>query len=119
MLFYNTSKLGAIKISLWNGCVMGGGCGFSMFSEIRIATEKSIWAMPESSIGFFTDSGTSYHLNNMMDPSLASFLVVTGHKLIGKEIVKYGIATHYIHSSKVDLLKKYLNNNVNRETTLS
>ena len=43
---------------------MGGGVGISMFSPFRIATEKTVWSMPECLIGFLTDCGISYHLNN-------------------------------------------------------
>ena len=30
---------------------MGGGVGISVFSKYRVATEKSLFAMPEAKIG--------------------------------------------------------------------
>jgi 3-hydroxyisobutyryl-CoA hydrolase len=35
-----------IQVSLWNGIVMGGGAGLSIFAPIRIATENTLFAMP-------------------------------------------------------------------------
>lgn len=35
-----------IQISVLDGIVMGGGVGVSVHSPIRIATEKSVYAMP-------------------------------------------------------------------------
>lgn len=36
------------QISVWDGIVMGGGVGLSLFGEFRIATEKTMFAMPET-----------------------------------------------------------------------
>jgi len=50
------------QISLWNGIVMGGGVGVSAHAPIRIATNNTVYAMPETGIGFFCDVGGSYFL---------------------------------------------------------
>lgn len=86
---------------------MGGGCGISMHAPIRIATERTIWAMPENSIGFFTDCGASYFLTRLpnIDKSIGIFLSVTGHRVTGKDLLKYGLATHYVPSTKIEELK--------------
>ena len=40
------------QISFWNGIVMGGGVGVSALGDFRIATEKTLFAMPETAIGY-------------------------------------------------------------------
>ena len=35
-------------MSIWDGIVMGGGVGVSVLGEFRVATEKSLFAMPET-----------------------------------------------------------------------
>jgi len=36
------------QVSLWDGYVMGGGVGMSIGSKFRVATEKTVFAMPET-----------------------------------------------------------------------
>lgn len=50
-LHYMISNLKIPYIALNNGVTMGGGVGISMFGKFRIATEKTIFAMPEATIG--------------------------------------------------------------------
>jgi enoyl-CoA hydratase/carnithine racemase len=41
------------QVSLWDGIVMGGGVGISIHGKYRVATENSLFSMPETAIGFF------------------------------------------------------------------
>ncbi len=55
------------QVSLWDGIVMGGGVGVSVLGEFRVATEKSMFAMPETAIGIFPDVGSSAWLPQLPD----------------------------------------------------
>jgi 3-hydroxyisobutyryl-CoA hydrolase len=46
---------------------MGGGVGVSINSKFRIATENSLFAMPEAKLGLITDVGASYFLSRLRD----------------------------------------------------
>lgn len=59
---------------------MGGGVGISVHSPIRIATEKSVFAMPEAKIGFFTDVGGGYFLSRLRK-NIGLYLGMTGARL--------------------------------------
>ena len=41
------------QISLWDGIVFGGGVGITIHGRYRIATENSLFAMPETAIVSF------------------------------------------------------------------
>lgn len=86
-------------IALIHGITMGGGVGLSVHGKYRIATERSMYAMPETGIGYFPDVGASYFLSRL--PSVYGlFLGLTGHRLKGGDLKHLGIATHYIDSSR-------------------
>jgi enoyl-CoA hydratase/carnithine racemase len=53
------------QVSFWDGIVMGGGVGVSVLGEFRVATEKSLFAMPETAIGLFPDVGSSAWLPHL------------------------------------------------------
>ncbi|MEU3755613.1 enoyl-CoA hydratase/isomerase family protein, partial [Streptomyces olivoreticuli] len=47
-------------VALMDGLVMGGGVGVSAHGSVRIVTERSAIAMPETGIGFAPDVGGTY-----------------------------------------------------------
>jgi 3-hydroxyisobutyryl-CoA hydrolase len=100
-LDYNMSQLKAVQISCWDGIVMGGGVGLSVFSPIIIATEKTVFAMPETKLGFFTDVGASYVLSRLRN-NIGYYLGLTGLSLKGEEVYIAGLAHFYIPSEKIE-----------------
>ncbi|CAA0842503.1 3-hydroxyisobutyryl-CoA hydrolase 1, partial [Striga hermonthica] len=53
------------QVSILNGIVMGGGVGASIHGRFRVATENTIFAMPETALGLFPDVGASYFLSRL------------------------------------------------------
>src|SRR5258708_12719356 len=49
-------------VALIDGIVMGGGVGVSVHGSHRVASEKALFAMPETGIGLYPDVGGSYFL---------------------------------------------------------
>ncbi|KAJ3224293.1 hypothetical protein HDU81_008642 [Chytriomyces hyalinus] len=90
-------------IALINGIAMGGGIGLSVHAPFRIATEKSVFAMPETGIGLFPDVGGSFFLPRL-DGELGTYLGLTGQRLKGMEVFMAGIATHFVPSDRLPAL---------------
>lgn len=101
------AKLSKPHVSIWNGIVMGGGVGISVHGGFRVATEKALFAMPETGIGFFPDVGGSYMLPRL-DNNYGFYLGLTGKRLKGKQIYDAGLATHYVPSEKLEELQNLL-----------
>jgi len=103
------SSLPPLQLSLWDGVIMGGGVGLSIGSAFRMATEKTLFAMPETAIGFFPDVGGSYWLPRVGREggregvsALGRYIGLTGVRLGGWDLVKAGTATHFVKSEKVE-----------------
>lgn len=91
-------------VALLDGYTMGGGVGLSVHGKYRIATDRTVFAMPETTIGLFPDVGGSYFLPRLKDKSLGLYLALTSYQLKGKDVAKCGIATHYISSTTLSQL---------------
>lgn len=85
-------------IAIMDGITMGGGVGLSVHAPFRIATEKTVFAMPETTIGFFPDVGGSFFLSRL-DGEIGTYLALTSERLLGVQAFYAGIATHYVDSS--------------------
>lgn len=96
-------------IALIDGIVMGGGVGVSVHGSHRIATERTLFAMPESGIGLFPDVGGSYFLPRCPG-KLGLYLGLTGARLKAADCLYAGIATHYIPTDKLAALESDLIN---------
>lgn len=69
-------------VSLIDGIVMGGGVGYSIHGKYRIATERTVFAMPETKIGAHPDIGAMYFLPRLQG-YLGYYLGLTGSKIYG------------------------------------
>ena len=79
---------------------MGGGVGLGVHAPIRIATERTVFAMPETTIGFFPDVGASFFMPRL-DGEVGTYLALTSERLTGVNAYYAGVATHYIDSSSL------------------
>src|SRR5450432_185982 len=94
-------------VAIMDGITMGGGVGLSVHAPFRIATERTLFAMPETTIGFFPDVGASFFLPRMPG-SVGTYLALTSEKLRGVNVFYAGVATHYIHSTSLPSLERRL-----------
>lgn len=69
-------------VAFMDGITMGGGVGLSVHAPFRIATERTVFAMPETTIGFFPDVGGSFFLPRL-DGEIGTYLALTSQTLQG------------------------------------
>ncbi|CAN6587693.1 unnamed protein product [Malus baccata var. baccata] len=101
-------KLVIVKVSILDGIVMGGGAGASIHGRFRVATENSVFAMPETALGLFPDVGASYYLSRLPG-FFGEYVGLTGTRLDGAEMLACGLATHFVPSIRLSLLEEALN----------
>ena len=90
-------------IVFMDGIVMGGGMGLAQGAKLRIATERTKMAMPETMIGLFPDVGGGYFLSRCQG-ALGEYLGLTGQMLNGAEAVFAGLADVLCDSSQLNVL---------------
>lgn len=94
-------------IALIDGITMGGGVGISVLGKYQVATERTLLAMPETSIGFFPDVGSSHFLQRLPG-KIGLYIALTGARLKGKDIHEVGLATHYCNHEKLPQVERAL-----------
>jgi enoyl-CoA hydratase/carnithine racemase len=71
--------------------------------KYRIATEHTVFGMPETGIGLFPDVGSMFWMPRVLPTmGLAVYLGLTGRKLQANDVLYCGLATHYVPAAKLD-----------------
>lgn len=90
-----------------DGIVMGGGVGISEPAEVRIATERTTYAMPETGIGLFPDVGGGWFLPRLPGQT-GVWIALTGARLKAADTVFLGIHTHYLPTDALEAFRAIL-----------
>ncbi|MGW7557637.1 enoyl-CoA hydratase/isomerase family protein [Streptomyces rimosus] len=90
-------------VAVMDGIVMGGGVGVSAHGSVRIVTERSKVAMPETGIGFVPDVGGTYLLA-LAPGELGTHLALTGAPVGAGDALLCGLADHFVPSERVGRL---------------
>ncbi|MER5884590.1 enoyl-CoA hydratase/isomerase family protein [Streptomyces sp. NPDC001941] len=85
-------------VAVMDGIVMGGGVGVSAHGTVRVVTERSRVAMPETGIGFVPDVGGTYLLG-LAPGELGTHLALTGAAVGAADAQLCGLADHFVPSS--------------------
>jgi enoyl-CoA hydratase len=101
------ARCGKPWLALIDGITMGGGVGLSIHGPYRIATERTLFAMPETGIGLIPDVGGTHALA-ALPGEIGAWLALTGARLKAADLRYCGIATHHVPSSHLPALRDLL-----------
>ena len=96
-------------IALMHGITFGGGVGLALHCSHTIASENFLFAMPETSIGFFPDIGSSHLLTRLSAPnqqlslSIGKYLGLTGARIGAADACALNLVKYYV--PEVDFAK--------------
>ncbi len=105
-------------VALIDGIIMGGGVGLSIHAPYRVATERTMFAMPETGIGLIPDVGGTHALPRMPG-ELGTYAGLTGARFGPGDCMAAEVATHFVPSDKLDALTEALAAGGNVEQTLA
>jgi enoyl-CoA hydratase len=87
-------------LAVIDGITMGGGAGVSVNGATRIATERTMLAMPETAIGLFPDVGATRFLN-LCPGQVGRYLALSGARLGPADALYCGFATHFVPRERI------------------
>lgn len=90
-------------VAIMDGIVMGGGVGLSAHSRHRIVTEKTMVAMPETTIGLVPDVGGTYLLGKAQG-RFGEYLGLTGARMSGADAIQAGFADTFVSRANIAAL---------------
>ena len=90
-------------IAFMDGVVMGGGMGLSQGASLRIVTEHTRMAMPETNIGLFPDVGGGYFLSRCPG-YVGEYLALTGDVISADQALQYGLADVQLEAARLPAL---------------
>ena len=105
-------------IALINGIVMGGGVGVSVHGSHRVGTEKTVFAMPETGIGFFPDVGGTFFLPRMPKRT-GVYCALSAGRLKQADALATGVLTHAVREADLPALEAALEEADNIDQALS
>ena len=80
-------------ISMIRGFCVGGGCEFSMATDIRIASDDSRFGIPIARLGILMGYGEMRRLVNLVGPGNASYILLSGRLIDAQEAHRIGLIT--------------------------
>jgi enoyl-CoA hydratase/carnithine racemase len=86
---------------LMDGITMGGGMGLAQGASMRVATERSKLAMPETNIGLFPDVGGGWFLG-CLPGHLGEFLGLSGLTLGAADALAVDWADLFVPAARLD-----------------
>ncbi len=101
------ARCGKPWVALIDGITMGGGVGLSIHGPYRVATERTLFAMPETGIGLIPDVGGTHALA-ALPGEIGTWAALTGARLKAADLRYCGIATHHVPSAHLATLADLL-----------
>jgi enoyl-CoA hydratase len=87
-------------VPIMDGIVMGGGIGLSGHASHRIVTERSMLAMPETTIGLIPDVGGTWLLSRSPGAT-GAYLGLMGHRMNAGDALYAGFADTMVTTQKL------------------
>ncbi len=91
-------------VAFIDGITMGGGVGVSVHGDYRVATERTLFAMPETGLGLIPDVGGT-HVLPRLPGATGIYLALTGYRARAADCCYLGVATHFVPSEGLTALR--------------
>lgn len=100
-VFTTIENLPQPTVAMLDGFAFGGGMELALACDFRIASEKSVMGLTETSLAIIPGAGGTQRLPRLIGESKALELILTAKKLSAKEALDYGLVTKVSSDSTI------------------
>lgn len=90
-IYEKMERMDKVFIAVVNGYAMGGGCELALACDLRIASTKAVFGLPEVGLGILPGGGGTQRLPRLIGPAKAKELIFTAKSLRAEEAEKVGL----------------------------
>lgn len=88
-------------IAAVNGAAMGGGCELCLACDIRLASTKAKFALPEVTLGITPGAGGTQRLSRLVGPGIAKEMAFTGRVVTADEAETLRLVNHVVDPERL------------------
>lgn len=96
--FLRLEKLPIPVIAAINGYALGGGCELAMACDIRLASTRAVFGLPEVTLGLIPGYGGTMRLPRLIGLGNALQCMLTGDPLKAEDALRYGLVQQLAES---------------------
>lgn len=95
-LYDKIESLNKATIALVNGYALGGGCELALACDIRVATGKAKFGLPELNLGIIPGAGGTQRMARIIGKGRALDMILTGKMIDGQEAERIGLVNYLV-----------------------
>src|SRR5699024_1044959 len=111
-IYNKLEECSKVTIAAVHGFALGGGCELALACDIRIATDKAKFGLPELNLGIIPGAGGTQRLSRIVGNGRALDVIVTDKIVDGEEAERIGLVTYITEKDALeDTINEVTKNN--------
>jgi len=95
-LFDKVEALPMPVVAAVNGAAMAGGLELALACDLRVASDKARFALPETALGIIPAAGGTWRLPRLVGPALAREMILFGRELDAAAALRAGLVSEVV-----------------------
>lgn len=83
-------------IAVIDGPALGGGCELALACDLRVASERAVFAQPELSLGIIAAAGGNWRLAQAVGTAMARDMLYTGRRIEATDVCVSGLVSRLV-----------------------